>query len=60
MVGRFFRFSGLGNKLGHLDSGSTLHVSVGKFPEATESGCFIDTRGTYRSAWNDDRRDDSP
>ena len=28
---------GLGSKFGHLDSGSTLHVPVKKFPEATES-----------------------
>ena len=28
---------GLGSKYGHLDSGSTLHVPVKKFPEATES-----------------------
>ncbi len=52
--------SGLGSKFGHLDSGSALHVPVRKFPEATESSCFIDTWGTYRSARNDDRRDDSP
>ena len=51
---------GLGSKFGHLDSGSTLHVPVKKFPEATESSCFIDIWGTYRSARNDDRRDDSP
>ena len=52
--------AGLGSKLCRLDSGSTLHVPVRKFPETTESSCFIDTRGTYRSARNDDRRDDSP
>ena len=51
---------GLGFQFGRLDSGSTLHVPVGKFPETTESSYFIDTRDTYRSAWNDDRRDDSP
>ena len=51
---------GLGSNFGRLDSGSTLHVPVRKFPEATESGCFIDTRGTCRSARNDDRRDNSP
>ncbi len=54
-----YRYSGLGSKFGHLDSGSALHVPVKKFPEATESGCFIDTRGIYRSARNDDLRDDS-
>ena len=54
------RNPGLGSKFGHLDSGSTLHVPVKKYPEATESICFIDTRGTYRFARNDDRRDDSP
>ncbi len=52
--------SGLGSKFGRLDSGSALHVPVRKFPETTESSYFIDTRGTYRSARNDDRRDDSP
>ncbi len=50
---------GPGAKFGSLDSGSTLHVPVRKFPEATESVCFIDTRGACRSARNDDRRDDS-
>ena len=51
---------GLGSKFGHLDSGSTLHFLFKKFPEKTESSCFIDTRVTYRSARNDDSRDDSP
>ena len=51
---------GLGSIFGHLDSGSTLHIPVRKFPEATESSCFIDTQGACRSARNDDRRDDSP
>ncbi len=51
---------GLGSKFLRLDSGSTLHVPVGKFPQATKSSCFIDTRDAYRCARNDDRRDDSP
>ncbi len=51
---------GLGSKFGRLDSGSTLHVPVKKFPETTESSYFIDTRSAYRSARNDDRRNDSP
>ncbi len=51
---------GLVSKFGSLDSGPTLHVPVKKFPETTESSYFIDTRATYRSARNDDRREDSP
>ncbi len=50
---------GLGSKFGHLDSGSTLYFLFMKFPEKTESGYFIDTRVVYRSARNDDSRDDS-
>ncbi len=53
------RRSGVGSKFGRLDSGSTLHFPVKKFPEATESTCFIDTRGAYRCARNDDCRDES-
>ena len=52
-------FPGLGSEFGHQDSGSTLHFLFKKFPEKTESSHFIDTRFIYRSAWNDDGRDDS-
>ncbi len=52
-------WKGLGSKFGHLDSGPTLHFPVNEFPEKTESSCFIDTRVIYRSARNDDYRDDS-
>ncbi len=50
---------GKSRKYGHLDSGSTLHFPVKKFPEKTESSYFIDTRVIYRFARNDDCRDDS-
>ena len=50
---------GLGSKFGHLDSGSTLHFLVNKFPEKTESSYFTDTRVICRSARNDDCREDS-
>ena len=50
---------GLGSNFGHLDSGSTLHFPVKKFPEKTESSNFTDTWVINRSARNDAYRDDS-
>ncbi len=44
---------------GHLDSGSTLCFPVKELQGKTESSSFIDTRVVYRSARNDDCRDDS-